>query len=144
MTEFIPTKPEDEVIDNTNRTTIVIDEMPSDLAYGILVEALNQGNALTHDELVAEIKARTEGEETIIHFPEVEKVMHNFVCGVCQDCLTREESFYEEEKYITIYEVPDHVREAIERATEEIRAKHREETMADPEPTPNPELPLHM
>lgn len=94
MSEFIPTKPQNEVIDNNNNTTLVIDEVPSDLAYGILVDALNQGNALTHDELVAEIKSRTEGEETIIHFPEIEHVMHNFISGVCQECLMEEKDFH--------------------------------------------------
>ena len=145
MTEYIPTKPQDEVIDSTNKTTLVIDEIPSDLAYGILVEALNQGDALTHDELVAEIKARTEGDKTIIHYAEAKYIMHEFIHGVCKDCLAREESFGEEDKDDEIYENTDYIQEAIERAKEGMRLQRNQDHIefhADPNPTPTPP-PMH-
>ena len=141
MMEYIPKKPQNEVIDNTNRTTLIIDEIPSDLAYGILIEALNKGDALTHEELVSEIKARTEGEKTIIHFAEVGYVMHEFVHNVCKDCLAREMDFHEENNDVEIYEDNDYIQEAIERAKEGMRLQRNQDHVefhADPTPTPPP------
>ncbi|MDE5630801.1 MAG: hypothetical protein K2I70_04300 [Bacilli bacterium] len=138
MKEYIPTLDENNVIDKTNKTTLVIDEVPSDLAYEILVEALNRGNALNHDELVSEIKARTKGEEMIIHYDEAQYIMHEIVHVVCKDCLAREEDFKEEDNDRELYEDPDYIQEVIERAKEGMRIKHREGNLPEPTPTPPP------
>ena len=136
MKEFFPTKPQKEVTDNNNQTTLVIDEIPSELAYGILVEALNQGDTLTHEELVAEIEARTEGEGTVIHFTEIESGMIEFINDAFKNYSDEEKSFnLQREDDNELYY--NYVQRKIEnyKAILEMLNKDRE---VNPTPTPSP------
>lgn len=166
MKEIFPGRPEQDGVTAKNQTTLIIDEVPSDLAYGIFMESLNNGVALTQQELSREVSKRMDGDKLTVHFNELDGIFTNLLnqhlenqfylshnrpsiriseeeqrlnklLAEAHEELYPETSEVREEEFAESETKDDYIASAIEAAKEEIRNKYRRnENEVDAEMTP--------
>ena len=137
MKEVFPSIPQEEGIATINQTTLIIDDVPSDLAYSIFMESLSDGVTLSQEELSRIVEERMNSDKITIHYEEIDKFFNN----VTRKILVRgfedaPELFFERTNFVKDHESgtqeypytkEEYLTSLIEAAKEEVRSQYREE-----------------
>lgn len=83
MKEFEPTKPNGFIQENAHTTTLVVENIPSQVAYEIVELALSADEHLTREELARRVNERLNAEYTILSNEELETLLkHVAKCSI--------------------------------------------------------------
>lgn len=141
MKEFEPITPNGFKKANPHTTTLVIENVPSEIGYELVTEAINASGKFDKDELMQKVSQRMSDDQdyTVLSKEELDAILHLFVRTTIE--MDYEERFYntesnneefgkqepEEKEDIDEFGRTPYVRRIIEEVKEEMRQAHNKE-----------------